>query len=304
MSEDYQKLEIPYVCVIPSAVRLNKKIPDAAKIYLGELVVLAGKFGYCYASDEQLAEMKEVSIATIERWHLLLEREGFIWRDTKNIPQKIDGKLHWKRKRKIYLDQSFSRKKCGPLKNEGTNDPLKNEGTNDPLKNEGRNNKPLKVEPLNNKQDVVVVPLEIRKIFEEFSLKEDKLLEFSKIPMEELRNRILAFEQYRAKRYVDNHTGCLITAIEEAWKPSEKISKEQQQQTEQEQRVDKVESNRAIAIQLEAKYCQKFTRHTNFEVKSNIIYMKLDSKIYPADLSDDKCIDLLKDFIQKNFSKP
>ena len=79
-------LELPSTCIIPAFVRSNKNLPDAAKIYYGELFVLASKFGYCFATDEQLSKMKEVSIGTIERWNLLLEDEGLINRCTRSVP--------------------------------------------------------------------------------------------------------------------------------------------------------------------------------------------------------------------------
>lgn len=156
-------LSLPYVAHMPYKVQIAD-ISDAAKIYYAQITGLAVKYGYIFATDEQLAKMKSTSIKNIERWNLELEKLGFIRRETFNVPHKLskEEKINWKKVRKIYITDGFSnpntrenskkvtetlkneektkKKNCKEnffLKNEGTIEPLKNEGSVEPLKNEG-----------------------------------------------------------------------------------------------------------------------------------------------------------------------
>lgn len=105
------KLDLPYLAVIPYNILIDNDLNPAAKIFYGCLVGLSKKEGYCYASDEQLAEQHSVDVRTIKRWLKSLEEKGFISRHTKNVPYKTDeGKLIWRKKRKIYTGSGFSRK--------------------------------------------------------------------------------------------------------------------------------------------------------------------------------------------------
>jgi hypothetical protein len=145
------ELELPFIASIPYSVQIDDSIPDAVKIYFGQIVGLSRKYGYIFATDEALAEMKNTSPKNIERWNKILEDAGHIRRETRNEHIKDEnGKYFWKKKRKIYVTEGFSRKKepkeedsnnfSEPLKNEGIIEPLKNEGIIEPLKNEGYNN--------------------------------------------------------------------------------------------------------------------------------------------------------------------
>lgn len=169
-NQESQELFLPLHCLIPIEVREDKEIPSEAKIYFGELNVLSHKFGYCFASDESLAKMKGVSIKTIERWHKVLEKRGYIFRDTKNMPTKSDDKkLHWVKKRRIYVGKEFSKNFCGTLKNEGTNGPLKNEGRNSklinnqpPIQDSGGGDEKKKEKKVEPKRDSKVSPIKKR----------------------------------------------------------------------------------------------------------------------------------------------
>jgi len=150
----------------------------------------------------------------------------------------------------------------------------------------------------------VVVSSEIQELLRPYPIPKEKILEFANIPIEELRSRILAFEQYKEKkRNIDNPMGCLISAIVESWKPSEKICQEKKQQQEQKQRSETLDSNRRIATDLEKEYNSEFTRYCNFEIKDNLLWIKSENKLNPLDLSDIESIKMLRSFINKNFKK-
>ena len=116
------KLYLPKLCVVPLRVREDNSIPDAAKIYIGELNALTNKFGYAFASDEALAEMKGVSIQTIERWNMLLEKGGHIYRETTKEHDTAEDQrgVLIRTKRKIYItDGENSNNSVDPSKIRG-----------------------------------------------------------------------------------------------------------------------------------------------------------------------------------------
>lgn len=101
------KLDLPYVASIPYNVQIDNSICDGAKLYFGQLHALTVKFGYCWATDFQLAQMKGVSIRTIERWNKELDDAGHINRVTKNYPVKTESGWCWIPKRKIYTNAAW-----------------------------------------------------------------------------------------------------------------------------------------------------------------------------------------------------
>ena len=102
-------LELPYIASIPYKVQIHETLSFAAKLYFGQIVPLAHKYGYMFATDEQLSKMKGVSTRTIQRYHQELEDAGFIYRDTCNYPLKgEDGKFSWVKKRRIYITDAFT----------------------------------------------------------------------------------------------------------------------------------------------------------------------------------------------------
>ena len=96
-------LYLPKHCIVPLNIREDLTIPDAVKIYYGELNVLSNKFGYCFAYDEQLAKMKGKSVATIERWNKILRKKCYIRCETKNVPYRKEKRLLWRAERKIHI---------------------------------------------------------------------------------------------------------------------------------------------------------------------------------------------------------
>ena len=117
-------LYLPKYCLVPLEARLNNKLSEAAKIYLGELNVLSNRYGYWRGSDEELAEMKDVTVRTILRWHAELEKHGFIRRDTWKEHSKVEGQkgIRIETKRKIYIVEEPSKKHIEPTPGDSKND--------------------------------------------------------------------------------------------------------------------------------------------------------------------------------------
>ena len=137
-------LDLPYVAIIPYNVQIDDSITDTCKLYYGQIVGLGKKCGYMWATDEQLAQMKGVSIRTIERWNTQLEHAGHITRDTKNYLCKDEktGKDKWIKKRKVYFTDGFKpketlkkndlKKDSEPDKIDGSYEPDKIDGSYEP----------------------------------------------------------------------------------------------------------------------------------------------------------------------------
>lgn len=113
------KLYLPKYCILEVTIRECDDVSESAKIYFGELAVLASKHDCIYCTDEELAEMKGVGIRTIKRWHNELERNNFIKRITENkLDNDSDSKCQWTTKREMYICQQGKLKKCfGRAKN-------------------------------------------------------------------------------------------------------------------------------------------------------------------------------------------
>ncbi len=107
-------LEMPYAAIIPFKILSDKQLHASVKIFYGCLVGLAKNEGYCFASDDQLAEMFGVSDRQITRWLGLLEKKNYISRHTVNVPHRNDnGVTLWTKTRKIYVGEGFSKNICG-----------------------------------------------------------------------------------------------------------------------------------------------------------------------------------------------
>ena len=105
-------LELPFLAVIPHAVLADQDLQPNAKLFYGCLVGLAKKEGYCWASNEQLAEMFGVKPRIVARWLEHLGKKGFISREVQNTPHLDQKKFFWKTERKIFVHDAFSRNVC------------------------------------------------------------------------------------------------------------------------------------------------------------------------------------------------
>ncbi len=67
-----------YYAVIPSYVRYCEELKYPERLLYGEMTALAGKEGYCFATNRYFAELYKVIPGTISRWINHLEKLGFI----------------------------------------------------------------------------------------------------------------------------------------------------------------------------------------------------------------------------------
>lgn len=188
-------LEMPHYCVIPYEVISNKNLTPNAKIHYGCLAGLAKKEGYCWATDQQLAEMHGVNISQIKRWNKSLDDNGFIHRDTSNKPVHNRGeKLRWVRLRKIYINDGFSNK----FYEKGKNEPSEKENPDSNKDCESVENDPTSAKGENERYKDIILKEEKEK---EQKKDADALSSSSKTrsasPSVALRLSSLLFEEHR-----------------------------------------------------------------------------------------------------------
>ena len=67
-----------YYAIIPSEVRYCEELKFAERLLYGEITALAGKEGYCFATNRYFAELYHVIPGTISRWINHLEALEFV----------------------------------------------------------------------------------------------------------------------------------------------------------------------------------------------------------------------------------
>ena len=63
-----------YYAIIPSNVRYCEELKYPERLLYGEITALAGKEGYCFATNKYFAELYHVIPGTISRWISHLEK--------------------------------------------------------------------------------------------------------------------------------------------------------------------------------------------------------------------------------------
>lgn len=56
-----------YFSLIPSGILTNDKLSDASKLTYALILGLSNQFGYCFATNEALSEMRNTSISSMKR---------------------------------------------------------------------------------------------------------------------------------------------------------------------------------------------------------------------------------------------
>lgn len=69
-----------YYAIIPAAVRYDERLPPNAKLLYGEISALAGKEGYCFATNSYFARLYGMSPENVARLLTKLEQAGHIRR--------------------------------------------------------------------------------------------------------------------------------------------------------------------------------------------------------------------------------
>lgn len=98
-TENEQPERPAYYAVIPAPILYDDRLPPKAILLYGALTALAHQEGYCWASNQYLAERFHADIRTIQRWISFLKAKGYI-----QVEDAHSGKY-----RKIFITESFSK---------------------------------------------------------------------------------------------------------------------------------------------------------------------------------------------------
>lgn len=86
-----------YFTVIPAPVRYDTRLPAMAKLIYGEITALTNKDGYCWASNEYIADQFMCTERTVSRSVAALEELGYIRQEMATVAGKKGN-----RERRIY----------------------------------------------------------------------------------------------------------------------------------------------------------------------------------------------------------
>lgn len=105
--ENYK--ELSFDCVLPSAIFFNQNLEPACIKFYAIVRNLTKMHGYCYATNEYLAETLASAESSVRRWISSLESEGYL-----EVETEKNG-IHWQRR--IYISDKF-KENLRRLKNE------------------------------------------------------------------------------------------------------------------------------------------------------------------------------------------
>lgn len=105
-----------YYAIIPSEVRYCEELKFAERLLYGEITALAGKEGYCFATNRYFAELYHVIPGTISRWINHLENLGFVKteviRNDKN--QVIERRIYINEYNRDFIQNTYKQNKQYP----------------------------------------------------------------------------------------------------------------------------------------------------------------------------------------------
>jgi|GEM_PF-3822176 hypothetical protein len=168
-----------------------------------------------------------------------------------------------------------------------------------------------KQEP-HEKQPVVVVfsedEKEKRLLLEKYNLPEASIEFYLNISLQQLRDSLLAYDQYAKDRVLDNPKGAIRQAIIGAWKPNlTKEDKVNHKQHEKEERSLIAEENKRISKQLRAGLEHKFEYKDfkmvkGFEISDSMIHLYYPSGRFPLPYEEVEFRALLEYYISNILS--
>lgn len=92
-----------YYTILPSEIRLDKRLSAFDKILYSDILALSSKIGYCYATNKYFAKVYQMSISTISQSISKLVEAGLIKRiyEYKKNSKMIE-------RRKLYIPENYT----------------------------------------------------------------------------------------------------------------------------------------------------------------------------------------------------
>ncbi|WP_276885947.1 helix-turn-helix domain-containing protein [Anaerococcus lactolyticus] len=105
-----------YYTILPAEVRLDKRLLPFERILFSDILSLANKKGYCFATNAYFAKTYGVSTVSISTWISSLVKYGYLRRvyDYKDNTKMIE-------RRKLYIKPDFKQGIQGDFKDNNIN---------------------------------------------------------------------------------------------------------------------------------------------------------------------------------------
>lgn len=121
------------------------------------------------------------------------------------------------------------------------------------------------------------------------------------LPAEQIEDALLAFEQYRTGKDIENTIGFIKKAILSAWKPNKKkINETEERERIEKESIDKIDENTRFAEKVIQKISYKFNQNFEISFSGLAIILKSKTGCYPLNLLDDDFKDVLDWFVNSN----
>lgn len=95
-------MTVGYYTILPADVRLDKRLLPFERILFSDILTLANKNGYCFASNAYFAKTYGVSTVSVSTWISNLVKYGYLSRtyDYKDNTKKME-------RRRLYVKEDF-----------------------------------------------------------------------------------------------------------------------------------------------------------------------------------------------------
>ncbi len=189
-----------YYAIIPSSVRYCEELKYAERLLYGEITALAGKEGFCFATNKYFAELYHVIPGTISRWISHLEDLEFvnidIIKDEKN--QILERRIYINDIHRDFMTNTYKQNEQYPYK-QNKQYPMSRIAQYNNINNriDGFFNYIIKKEKRNPENFTEDEEIEFRRLLEkiEFNYTEELIKIFTKENIEKLKIIIYALKE-------------------------------------------------------------------------------------------------------------
>jgi hypothetical protein len=330
MSENLEEFEVienapdhHYRTEIPNIVFELGLDPYELCLYIF-LKKVAGDYGKCWHSSKKMADacgmketkLKECKKRLSEKFNILNDQPLIKITERKKIDGSNSSNLIeitpiWR------ANGDYFRSKGGGSRNDlGGGRSTTRGGSPNDYKEDPMYQYPIEQQQQTREKSVVVVSQsqelerqEIMDLLTPYGFDYEVLISFAEMSIDDIRNSILAYEQYLQKLSekgdeADNRIGILRRSIENKWKPNKpKTDKHKQKELNKEKQEKLKDENYQKANKLYEEYKIHFTKKCNFSINSSSISLRYGERYAPISISDENCISYLEYYIEQNFEK-
>ena len=310
-SPSHQDSSVPLVpqhnffLLIPAFIADDPDLDDSTKLFFGRLVALSNNKGYCFATDEYLADLCKCGTRVITDRLKALEFKGYIYRDTKKKGMSWDRKIY-----PIFENKNIFTK--------GTHVPHREEQAC-PIEGHMRAQEQYKgsnnIREQQHKSSVVVSSgfsfedsEKVREIEKLGKIEEDCKAKAIKYTLDEIKIAVEAVIRYKEKllqkgERIESLEAIFLKALKDKWIATKTAEDKQHEKEQQQQKqINQIQKNRQKALEIVSSYhsLQQGFRVIVHEFNINLI---TPQSSHPLSLNDDETLKTLELFVKKYTQK-